>query len=318
MSNFLDFLNTASLDELTLIPGISRSLAANVIAARPFDFVEDCLHVNGMGKNLLGRAQSYFETAMNNSSNRAVVPVPEDSVPVQASIEEKPSFWSRFKDAFENFLRSFLRLLVTVGVIIGIGVVLYYGLPYINEKFMAPVEQNTAQIDKLESEISTLQAQTTEMDSRVGALEKSVEAQTTSLDQLKGMQNTLEEKLVDNNNQALLELKHEIMITRALDMLGRARLYLAQSNFGSAKQDVQSARDLLVELQTETKDPLLDMAIERLDLTLGNLPAFPVVAAGDLEIAWQLLMTGEAPPPVTPQILSTFTPIPQTTGTSTP
>src|SRR5258706_43659 len=213
MSDFLDFLNTASLDELTLIPGISRFLAANVIAARPFDFVEDCLHVKGMGKNLLGRAQSYFETAMNNSSNRAVVPVLEDSVPVQASIEEK---------------------------------------------------------------------------------------------------------LVDNNNQALLELKHEIMITRALDMLGRARLYLAQSNFGSAKQDVQSARDLLVELQTETEDPLLDMAIERLDLTLGNLPAFPVVAAGDLEIAWQLLITGEAPPPVTPQILSTFTPIPQTTGTPTP
>jgi hypothetical protein len=234
------------------------------------------------------------------------------------SREEKASFWSRFTETFENFLRSLLRLLVTLGVIVGIGAILYYGLPYINEKFMAPVEQNTAQIDKLESEISTLQTQMAETDNRVDTLEKSIEAQTASLDHLKAMQDTLQEKLTDNNNQALLELKHEVMMTRVLDMLGRARLYLAQSNFGSAREDVRSARDLLVQLQAETQDPLLEQAIERLDLALGNLPAFPVVASGDLEIAWQLLMTGEAPPPLSSEVTATFVPTPAAIGTSTP
>jgi hypothetical protein len=83
-------------------------------------------------------------------------------------------------------------------------------------------------------------------------------------------------------------------------MLGRARLYLAQSNFGLAREDVNSARDLLVTLQTETKDEARGQAIARLDLALGNLPAFPVVAAGDLEIAWQILMSGEVPATATP------------------
>ena len=61
MSSFLDFLNTADIDTLTSIPGINRMLAEELIAARPFDSVEDCLKVRGMGKNLLARIQSAFE-----------------------------------------------------------------------------------------------------------------------------------------------------------------------------------------------------------------------------------------------------------------
>jgi hypothetical protein len=103
-------------------------------------------------------------------------------------------------------------------------------------------------------------------------------------------------------------LKHEVTFTRALDMLGRARLYLAQSNFGLARDDVNSADDLLATLQTETKNKALDQAITRLDMVLGNLPDFPVVAAGDLEIAWQILVTGEAPAVITPEPAVTNTP----------
>ncbi len=316
MSDFLNFLNTASLDELTLIPGITRPLAANIIAERPFDFVEDCLKAKGMGKNLLGRAQSYYETAMNDSRNRAMVPVDGDSVPVQAPPEEKASFWSRVGEIFSNFLRSLLRLAIILAVISVFGAALYFGLPFINEKFMAPVEQNTAQIDKLEAEISALQSQVREMNSRVEALEGSIETHTASIDRLKIVQDALEEKLQQNNNQLLLELKHEVMMTRALDVLGRARLYLAQSNFGSAKEDIRSARDLFAQLQAETNDKILEQVIGRLDLALGNLPTFPVVAAGDLEIAWQLLVTGE--PPVEPAIVPTFNPIPAPTLQATP
>ncbi len=135
------------------------------------------------------------------------------------------------------------------------------------------------------------------------------------------MQAALETQMQENNDAVLLELKHEMMFARALDILARARLYLAQSNFGLAKTDVETARDLLVELQTEKEDVVLAKALERLDLALSNLPEFPVVASGDLEIAWQILISGNAPASTataTATGTSTPTPAPVESSTATP
>ncbi|MBL8101021.1 MAG: helix-hairpin-helix domain-containing protein [Anaerolineales bacterium] len=320
MSDFLTFLNTADLDTLTQAQGITHSVAENIIAARPFNTIEDCLKVKGMGKTLLARLQSVAEAQGNESENRALIPVEEEappayvekSQPAQEKVEEQDSFLARLGRAFINFLRALLRLIILVIFLGGIGAILYYGLPYINRTFIAPVERNTAQINKLEAEVSLLQTQLEEMNTHVTALETSVEGYSASIQKLQGMQAELDTQLQKNNDKILLDLKHEVMMTRALDILARARLYLAQSNFGLAKIDVQSARDLLAELQAETNDDLLLLVLSRLDLTLGNLPDFPVVAAGDLEIAWQILMSGEAP------AKATFTPTPATLETSTP
>lgn len=326
MTDFLQFLNTADLDTLTQIPDVTRKTAGNIIAARPFDFVEDCANVKGVTKNLLGKMQSYFENELNESRNSALVPVEEEPKSIYIEREgpeeetsDEPSFWSRLGTALASFLRALIRLVLIAALIVGVGALLYYGLPYINRTFIAPVEKNTAQINRLEANIDALQTQLDETNGRLKTLETSVETHTASLEQLTEMQAGLEDQLKENNDKALLELKHEIMTTRALDMLGRARVYLAQSNFGLAKEDVQAARDLLVELRDETGDELLSQVIDRLDLALGNLPAFPVVAAGDLEIAWQVLITGtaanEATPSPFPEPFLTATPA---GGSSTP
>jgi hypothetical protein len=319
MTDFLQFLNTADLNTLTQIPDVTRKTAGNIIAARPFDFVEDCANVKGVTKNLLGKMQSYFETELNESRNSALIPVEEEPKSIYIEREQpeeeasdEPSFWSRLGTALTSFLRALIRLVLITALIVGVGALLYYGLPYINRTFIAPVEENTAQINRLEANIDTLQTQLNETNSRLTTLETSVETHTASLERLAEMQAGLEDQLKENNDKALLELKHEIMTTRALDMLGRARVYLAQSNFGLAKEDVQASRDLLVELRDETGDELLSQVIDRLDLALGNLPAFPVVAAGDLEIAWQVLITGTAANEVTPS------PFPEPFLTETP
>jgi hypothetical protein len=329
MTDFLQFLNTADLSTLTQIPGVSRTTAANIIAARPFDFVEDCAHVKGVNKNLLGKMQSYFETELNESRNSALVPVEEEPKSIyierdqpEDEISDEPSFWSRLGTALLSFLRALIRLILIAALIVGVGALLYYGLPYINRTFIAPVEKNTAQINRIEANVDALQTQLNETNDRLSTLETSLEAHTASLETLTEMQTVLEDQLKENNDKALLELKHQIMTTRALDMLGRARVYLAQSNFGLAKEDVQAARDLLVELRDETGDELLSQVIDRLELALGNLPAFPVVAAGDLEIAWQILLTGTAaneviPSPV-PEPFLTTTPTPASVEESTP
>jgi hypothetical protein len=69
----------------------------------------------------------------------------------------------------------------------------------------------------------------------------------------------------------------------------------------------------LFELANEANDETLHQAVARLDLALNNLPEFPVVASGDLEIAWQILMSGEA------SVVPTSTPTPFVeTATPTP
>jgi hypothetical protein len=209
------------------------------------------------------------------------------------------------------FLQALARLIATAIVLGGFGAALYYGLPFINDKVVVPIERNSADITRLESQVQTLQTELNETNNRIDTLEKSIEAHSASLTKLDEIQATLESEIQQKQDENLLALKHEVMLTRALDMLGRARLYLAQSNFGLAKEDVQSARDVLAELQTETEDSMFDQVIVRLDMALGNLPAFPVVAAGDVEIAWQLLVTGKA------ENLATATPSPTQVSTPT-
>ncbi len=338
MTDFLHFLNTANIESLASLSGISRSLAENLITARPFDSVDDCLKVRGMGKNLLARAQSTFEATQSEipeTKEVAMIPVEEQEPmsiekvqpTVESPQENKPSFGRRMGQILLNVLRALLRLILLVLIIGGVGALIYFGAPYLRDKFIAPVEQNAARVNELENEIATLQTQLTEINSqladtnnqitetnnRIDALQQSIDAHTASLEKLAGLQTTLETQIKTNNDKTLLALQHEVMLTRAFDMLARGRLYLAQSNFGLAKADVQSARDVLVELQAEADDEALTQVISRLDLALSNLPAFPVIASGDLEIAWQILMTGEAIATSTPEPIST-----QPTSTNTP
>jgi len=326
MSDFLNFLNTADFDTLVKTQGITRPIAGNIIAARPFETVDDCLNVRGMGKNLLARLQSNFEAGGNASESRAMITVEEEAAPVylernqpaKESTKTEDSFLSRLGRALINFIRALFRLIAIALVIGGIGAGLYYGLPFINQKVIVPIEQNRMRIGQAEAELEALQTQLDETNSRVDALENSIEAHTASLTKLDEIQATLESEIQTSKNETLLQLKREVMFTRALDMLGRARLYLAQSNFGLAREDVKSARELLGTLQAENDDKVFDRAIERLDMVMGNLPAFPVVAAGDLEIAWQILVSGEAPATATPEPTVTSTPAVESTLEVTP
>lgn len=322
MSRFLDFLNNADLNTLTQIPGVNRQLAGNLIAARPFDAEEDALNVKGMGKTTLARLQSFAEGQGDEAENSAMIPVEPEAMPVpveknppaQDEAKEQDSFFRRLGRAFRSFMIALLKLIMLAILFAAVGALFYYGLPYIQRTFIAPVEENTAQIDTIESEIAALQTQLDAMNTRVTALEGSIEAHTISIQKLEEMQVRLETELQESNDAILLELKHEVMFTRALDILARGRLYLAQSNFGLAETDVQSAHDLLVELNAEKNDGVLTQTISRLDLALDNLPEFPVVASGDLEIAWQILMFGDVPPTPT----STPTPFESEPPTSVP
>jgi len=332
MSDFLDFLNTAELETLTKVPGITRPLAGSIVAARPFDTVDDCLKVHGMGRNLLTRMQSTYEAEESGEpvetqpeeENRAMVAVEnppiEKSQPVrkESQPEKKPSFLARLWRAFANFMLALLKFILTVAFIAAVGAGLYVGFNYFNDNVVAPMEKSATNIQNLETQIADLQSQLDAMNSRVGVIEVTIESQSASIAKLEELQTALEEEMTAQNNSVMIALKREVAYTRAVETLSRARLYLAQSNFGLAKRDVQSARDILAELKTDAPEyqiSALDSSLTRLDLALGNLPAFPVIAANDVEIAWELMMFGL--PQSAADVIPTFTPVPPT-STPTP
>ena len=196
-------------------------------------------------------------------------------------------------------------------VIGGIGAAIYFGAPFINNKFIVPVERNTAHISQLESKIVTLQTQLDEMNTRVGEIKTTIEAHAASIAKLEEMQATLEQETTAQNNSVMVALKREVMLTRSVETLARARLFLSQSNFGLVHDDVQATRDILAKLLVDAPTyqvDALNQIIMRLDLALSNLPAFPVIAVDDVDIAWQLLMRGL--PESAADIVATFTPLP--------
>jgi predicted RNase H-like nuclease (RuvC/YqgF family) len=206
---------------------------------------------------------------------------------------------------------------------------LYFAVPLFYDTFVRPVEQNSSEVRELQSrqeqaeqQLADLQTKLetletvqnehdgslTELDQRLVDIETEIAARTESLEALERLQSELEEQ----NQEVSAELERQIILLKAMELLSRARLSLYQSNFGLARQDVQIARDLLVTVQPDATESLaeeLDAVVLRLDMTLSNLPDFPVAASDDLDIAWQILLAG------LPEVTSTASATPSPAGT---
>ena len=346
MKTFLDYINQADTAELTRTPGIGLALAERIVAARPFERVEESLQVNGLGEKMLQRLRNSFDQmeidTMSEDTGLAPIQPPESepAQPVHPAQPEpapvvkthpaseprppakpKPNFFQRLGRAFVGFLKFVFVLFIIALFVGGVGAGLYFGLPYLHQAFIVPVDQNreriaevaqqqardvlllNTQIDDLNAklkdltdELEALQARDDEFGTQLSAIETAIEAQNVSLARLEEMQSKLDQAAGQQREGLSAELAREMRLARVIDLLSRARLYLSQSNFGQARQDVALARDLLTELRDEspeTDHANLDAALFRLNLALGNLPGFPVIAVDDLNIAWNLLVLGE-------------------------
>ena len=121
-------------------------------------------------------------------------------------------------------------------------------------------------------------------------------------------------------------------MAKAMELLARGRQLLVENNPGLAQGDIEAARLLLAGLRpslNETQLAALDEIVQRLDLALANLApiagrtASPVLAAQDLELAWQMILAGLPGPSATPaptltRLTPTVTPTPGPSATPTP
>ena len=258
-----------------------------------------------------------------------IVPVQEPAAdmvvaeePQTPSPETSPS-GPTFGERVRKVLLFLLRLVMVLLILAAIAVGLSYGLPLLYQRYIEPVRDNTAQLEQLKTQVAEHQTAIAEFPVVIESIQTAQSRDAGTIATLEGKLQTIEgqiqehtralvdleqmQKLAQEENQALnAELTHQISLMKSMELLSRARLFMYQSNFGLARQDVQTARDLLATVQPSAPADLADdlaAVIHRLDLTLSNLPAFPVAASDDLDIAWQILLAGlpeVQPPALTP------------------
>lgn len=205
-----------------------------------------------------------------------------------------------------------------------------------NQQIDERLKQYNNRLTALENQLTLKTEALSELQSDILTLEQTLEEQTTSLahlDELEIALQDLDKQIAQDSVSSdvitqmltaidhtpkMEELRREVRLLKAMELLSRSRLYLIQNNIGLAKLDLENARQVLLVLQAEAPDFMhhtITTWIERLDLALLNLPDSPIMAADDLEIAWRMLVTG-LPTPASQEDHQTGTPpIPTPTGT---
>lgn len=237
-------------------------------------------------------------------------------------------------DSDSTLLGRILGVLLRLAVVLVLGIAIaagaYFGLPRAYRNLVEPAQINTNRIDALETELDLARTDTSSLreqsGERLAELEAALTEQgellaaaqaqlaaalTASEEQDKAMEAVTDQigalrsalgDLTDQVDTALgnlgepeQELRQELIINRAMLHLVRARLGLLENNAGLAAQEAGRARDLLEAMDPEGAIQSVQAAIARIDLALEAIKATPLVAGDDLEIAWKLLVEGEAP-----------------------
>jgi hypothetical protein len=230
-----------------------------------------------------------------DATNRADAPAP--SAPGRTT-ERRPG-------PARRFVVRLLRIVVASAVIGGLAATVYVGWPIIAERYLAPVQTNTTDLGALRARIEALEQQVGEMT----AADATVDARLEDHQRLLAMLDAADAAAQD-------EGRAQVRVLKAMELMSRARLFLFQSNYGLAEQDVRAARDILRPLAGGTAfvdGAAIGVAVDRLERTMAALPDFPVAARDDLDIAW-LAMLGQVPPAATAAPTSSPGQTPQPSG----
>ena len=252
--------------------------------------------------------------------------------------EEEPTEGRSFLGrAFRIVLGLFLSLILGIAL----GVTGYLTLPYLYRNLTQPAADNARRISSLEHDLqearaeagasdqtredrlaglevlltehagalASLEEQLGELASEqpnqarftraLSALEKRVEEHDEGLEELEGRLGQVEGTLAED--QPIERMQRDLLLTRAMVSVMRARLWLLENNLGSATLEVQNAQELVLEVigaAPEEDVPSIQAVADRLELTLTELDTAPLVAGDDLEIVWKLLsiaMASESP-----------------------
>lgn len=314
---FIEYINSADPEELKKMPGLTPALVEKIAAARPFASIEDFSNVKGLTeKRLASMLEDFGKKAETEKAEAIEKAADVSSEEIAEAVGSEVKKLTR-----QSTLRRVITWIVVLIVLAGaVFAVIKWGIPFVYDRYIKPVENNAAsitdlstqqksEIARLDDEIAALQARATALESRADSTDKSLAAHDTSLAQLENMQKLLDNNMSSQKTELLAELSNQLAFTRGIELVSRSRLYLSESNFGLAKTDLQSARSLLYTLIDQLPADqvgALKTVIERIDMAIEKLPAYPVVASNDVDTAWQYLVDGLPNVPqqaVTPVVL---------------
>lgn len=135
------------------------------------------------------------------------------------------------------------------------------------------------------------QEQIDQLDEQLSDLESQLNANSEAIAALEGDLQALGEQ-VSAEVAPVQALRLELQLVKAMELLTRGRVFLLNNNLGLAEAEIVAARDMLLDLDGRLPDAqttILTDVIARLEDALENMPDRPVLAAENLELAWQLL-----------------------------
>lgn len=325
---FIEYINSADPEELQKLPGLTPALAEKVVAGRPFASIEDFSNVKGLTeKRLASMLEDFGKKAEVEKTEEIEKASEASSEDIAEAVGNEVKKLTR-KSTIGRVITWIVVLILLAGAVFA---AIKWGIPFVYDRYIKPVENNAAsitdlasqqtdEIKRLDQEIAALQSRITSLEGRADGVDQNLAAHDASLAQLENMQKMLDNSMTTQKTELLAEFENQLTLTRGIELVSRSRLYLSESNFGLAKEDLRSARDLLyMLLEKIPADQVgaLKTVIERLDMAIEKLPAYPVVAANDVDTAWRYLVDGLPNVPeqaVTPVVLPP-TETPEATGT---
>lgn len=189
------------------------------------------------------------------------------------------------------------------------------------------IEQLTEQLGKLQDRLEGLEMQNdtdkeafADLQTQIASLSNEVSSAQkiyqTNQEQVDGQIESLQEDLKTVNTDLetqyaqtqeaieglaaaqvpITDLHNELTTVKAMELLTRAQQSLLHNNYGLAQNDLLASQELLFQLQSEVSDAAqidhLSTIIQHLETASGQLPDSPSLASKELEIAWELLISG--------------------------
>jgi chromosome segregation ATPase len=148
-------------------------------------------------------------------------------------------------------------------------------------------QDTETQVAELQTTIDEIVPKIDNLDQAVGDLSSSVDDTEQSLIEMADQ--------MSDQDTPIEALRRELRLVQAMELLTRARMNIAENNIGRATEDITAAQELLTNLESlvpEYQTETVAAINERVGSALEMIPDSPVLAADELEIAWELLRRG--------------------------
>ena len=154
---FIEYINNADPEELKKLPGLTPALAEKVAAGRPFASIEDFSNIKGLTeKRLASMLEDFGKKAEAEKAEEIEKASEASSEEIAAAVGSEVEKMTR-KSTLRRVITWIVVLILLAGAVFA---VIKWGIPFVYDHYIKPVENNAASItdlaDQQKAEIARL------------------------------------------------------------------------------------------------------------------------------------------------------------------